>query len=333
MDKNAFISMISALDAHFKNESKQEEIEFFIEKAANANPWFSLGVLRFSLSAIQEAYLDVKAWEQFFEEETWSKPKHARKVGLILAGNLPAVGLHDVLMVLASGHAPQVKLSSQDQIFMGYFLDLMSSYAPDVDFVRVEQMNAVDAVIATGSDFAGRYFEQYFKQMPHIIRKNRSSVAVLKGNEGPEEWKALAQDVFAYYGLGCRNVSSIFLPEGMDLIPLFDVLSAETWVMQHPKYANNYAYQRAKLLLNQEVHYDLGNALVKVSEELISPLSVLHLHYYQGEDQLAQTLAQYESQIQCCVGHQGLPLGEAQRPGLKDWADGINTYAFLKNLN
>ncbi|MFM6915434.1 MAG: acyl-CoA reductase, partial [Aquirufa sp.] len=246
--------------------------------------------------------------------------------------NLPAVGLHDVLMVLASGHHAALKLSSQDKALMQLYVFAMQSFDAEVPVSIIERLQGMDAVIATGSDFSGGYFAHYFSTIPHIIRKNRSSLAVLKGNEKQEDFKGLAQDIFTYYGLGCRNVSTIAVPATYDLTPLFDELTKETWVLAHSKYSNNFQYHRTLFLLNQVPHFDLGNLLVTENDDLVSPVGVLYVHRYSDEASLLAWIQEREEKIQCKVGLE-IGFGQSQHPALDDFADGIDTYDFLINLS
>jgi hypothetical protein len=194
-------------------------------------------------------------------------------------------------------------------------------------------MAGIDAVIATGSDFSSAYFGTYFSKIPHIIRKNRCSVAVLTGDESKEDFTHLACDIFMYYGLGCRNVSAIAVPNSMDLLPLFDVLTLEDWVLDHTKYSNNYQYHKTLYLLNQITHFDLGNLIVTENEDLVSPVGVLHVHRYDGHADLVAWLAARKEKIQSIVGSAFIPFGQAQFPALDDFADGVNTYQFLTSLS
>lgn len=329
MSKSRFLALISSLKEYFSSSTNKEKIELFVDKSMQENPWFTKELINFSMNAIEEQFLDVHKWIEFFELEGDSELVEPKNVGLVLPGNLPAVGLHDVLMVLASGHFCLVKLSSQDKFLMTMYIQAIqevSEYSIEI----VDKITSVDRVIATGSDFAGSYFTQYFKHIPHIIRKNRSSIAILHGNESLEDFQALGKDIFTYYGLGCRNVSSIFVPRNFDLIPLFDVLTTFQEVMDHHKYANNYQYQKTLMLLNQIPHFDLGNLLVLEKEDLVSAVGVLHLHYYDDQAEIAQVINQAMDKIQCIVGNDYINFGKAQQPALNDFADGVNTYQWLK---
>jgi hypothetical protein len=333
MKKERFIDLITAMNAFFSDSVNQEKIELFIDKAKNENAWFSEPLIRNALQALHDQFFDIRRWDNFFTQFGNPTHKSSKKVGLILPGNLPAVGMHDLLMTLASGHQAIVKLSSQDRSLMSMYIELINSFdlVPKIEIQ--DRMAGIDAVIATGSDFSSAYFVNYFSKIPHIIRKNRSSVAVLTGDESNGDFNQLASDIFMYYGLGCRNVSTIAVPKSMDLVPLFDVLTLEDWVLDHTKYANNYQYHKTLYLLNQITHFDLGNLIVTENEALVSPVGVLHVHRYASHDDLVDWLAAREEKIQCIVGSAYIPFGQAQFPALDDFADGVNSYQFLTSLS
>ena len=331
MSKTSFLSLITYLKEYFSSSLNKDKIELFIERSMQENPWFTSGLIEYSMKAIENQFLDTEKWEHFFQVEGNTSPVVEKNVGLVLPGNLPAVGLHDVLMVLASGHHALIKLSSQDKWLMRLYVEAILDFNPACVQI-VEKLGQMDAVIATGSDFAGNYFEQYFKHVPHLIRKNRSSVAIIKGNEADADFQELAKDIFTYYGLGCRNVSSIFVPRAYNLMPLFDVLTTYTWVMEHHKYSNNYQYQKTLFLLNQVKHFDLGNLLVVEKPDLVSAVGVLHLHYYDSMKEVEDIIGQNEHKIQCVVGQDHVSFGLAQEPGLSDFADGVNVYQWLNEL-
>ncbi len=333
MKKERFINLVSFLNAYFSDSTNQEKIELFIEKAKNENAWFSDLLIRNAMEAIAEQFLDASRWEDFFDQYGAPIHDYPKKVGLILPGNLPAVGMHDLLMTVASGHQAIVKLSSQDRSLITMYIELINSFDSDYKVEIQERMSGADAVIATGSDFSSGYFVNYFAKIPHLIRKNRSSVAVLSGNETSDDFKQLASDIFMYYGLGCRNVSTLAVPNSMDLVPLFDVLTLEDWVLDHTKYSNNYQYHKTLYLLNQIPHFDLGNLIVTENDALVSPVGVLHVCRYTSENELTDWLARSDEKIQCVVGSNYIPFGQAQNPALDDFADGINTYQFLTSLS
>ena len=330
MPNAQFLELIKFLSRYFSSESNKEKIELFIDKAVNENPWFTDSLVRNAMTAISQQFFSVQVWQDFFKKYPQEAAGHYQ-VGLVLPGNLPAVGMHDLLMVLASGQQARLKLSSQDKSLMQLYVLVMKEFDVNIPITFIDRLQGMDAVIATGSDFSSGYFSQYFSNIPHIIRKNRSSLAVLSGQESVTEFQGLAKDIFTYYGLGCRNVSTLAVPHDFDLIPLFDILSKEIWVLSHSKYSNNLQYYRTLYLLNQIEHYDLGNLIVTESEDLVSPIGVLYIIRYQDIDSLNVWIADREEKIQCKVGV-NVDFGQSQQPALDDFADGINTYEFLVNL-
>ncbi|MEN9959329.1 MAG: hypothetical protein RLZZ474_1573 [Bacteroidota bacterium] len=332
MLKDRFIPLIANLHNYFKDSSNKEKIELFVERAKNENAWFSDVLIRNAMEAIDQQFFNTAIWGLFFQKYP-AKATSSKRVGLILSGNLPAVGMHDLLMCLAAGHHVVLKLSSQDKAMMHLYVDAIKSIDSSFSIEIVERLPKVDAVITTGSDFSSAYFTNYFAKVPHIIRKNRSSVAILAGTESTADFEGLAGDIFTYYGLGCRNVSTIAVPTHYDLIPLFDVLTSVDWVLNHTKYSNNYLYHKTLFLLNQVPHFDLGNLIVTENDALVSPVGVLHVHRYSSEEELHDWLKGHEEKIQCVVGQQAIPFGQAQFPALDDFADGVNTYEFLVNLS
>jgi hypothetical protein len=263
--------------------------------------------------------------------EAYPTPKVQKNIGLICAGNIPAVGFHDIVCIMLSGHKALIKLSKDDRILIPIFLECLVKFAPHLSqqFDLVEKLTDFDAVIATGSNNSARYFESYFGHVPHIIRKSRTSVAVLDGSETNEQLADLAKDVFTYFGLGCRNVSKVFLPREMHLDRLFNAFFAFQEIGMHAKYANNYDYNKAVWLLNREELLDNGFILLKQDQNLACPTASLFYEYYDHLDEVELRLQSLQEQIQCRVGVNGLPLGSAQSPRLSDYADGVDTMAFL----
>lgn len=260
------------------------------------------------------------------------------KIGLILAGNIPLVGFHDVLCVLASGHHALIKASSNDTRLIKYILNLLVEIAPEFKtrFTFVERLAHFDAVIATGSNNTSRYFEYYFGKVPHIIRKNRNSIALLTGNETKEQLFLLGHDIFDFFGLGCRNVSKLLVPAGYDFVPFFEAVEPHQPIIHHHKYNNNYDYNKSIYLVNSDKHLDNGFLLVKEDERLASPLAVLYFEYYDDMPAATSRLAELSEAIQCIVthghidiGNQVVDFGQSQQPRLWDYADGVDTMAFL----
>jgi hypothetical protein len=264
-----------------------------------------------------------------------------KKIGLVLAGNIPLVGFHDVLCVLASGNTALIKASSQDARLIKYVLNLLveidGSYADRFSFV--ERLVDFDAIIATGSNNTSRYFEYYFGKVPNIIRKNRNSIALLTGNETTEELHALGHDIFDYYGLGCRNVSKVLVPEGYVFNKFFESIEDFNPIINHHKYNNNYDYNKSIYLVNRDEHLDNGFLLLKQDERLVSPLAVLFYGTYSDLTSAEKQLQEQSAQLQCIVSaaplqteNQVVAFGQSQHPQLWDYADNVDTMEFLANL-
>lgn len=261
------------------------------------------------------------------------------RVGVVMAGNIPLVGFHDLLTVLLAGHRLVAKPSSQDIFLIRYVIDQLVKIEPRFG-ERIElqdKLNKVEAVIATGSDNTARYFEYYFRNIPHLIRKNRSSCAVLTGEEPASDLELLGLDIFSFYGLGCRNVSKIFIPSGYDVTALFKHWAAYEKVIHHHKYANNYDYNKSILLVNRTPFLDSGFVLLTENKGTVSPIAVLYYERYEHLDTVRDSIRESTSKIQCIVGDrvpgiQAVPFGKAQYPELDDYADSVDTMKFLTAL-
>lgn len=322
------------LSKNYQDYSTEEAaLQEIIKKSEIENPWFTEENQRKALSVWANLFTEnaLKNWLK-----SYTPSKFQKKVGLILAGNIPLVGLHDVLAVVFSNHIPLIKLSSKDRQMLPFLLNLWKKFSTDtVDFEFVEKLTDFDAVIATGSNNTARYLEYYFKNHLHIIRKNRTSVAVLSGKETDEELQLLADDIFTYFGLGCRNVTRLLIPETMDLARLFENFTKYQDIINHHKYANNYDYNRAIYLLNQDVFWDNNFVMLKEDPQLFSPLSVINFSRYSSLDEVKNFLASNEKDIQCVVaspelGIDSLYFGEAQSPSLDTYADQVDTMRFLE---
>lgn len=310
--------------------------ESLILKARNENAWFTEESIKSAFKGIG-LYLteeNLKKWTGSYKL-TDVKPK---TIGVVMAGNLPLVGFHDFLTVLISGNILLVKLSSKDRVLPLFIAEKLVAIDPRfASFIKFEeQLKNFDAVIATGGDNSARYFHYYFGKYPNVIRKNRTSCAILKGNETDAELEALGFDIFNYFGLGCRNVSKIFIPKNYDLATIFPKWERFKEVINHHKYNNNYDYQKSILLVNGYQFYDNGFLLVQESEKLVSPIAVLYYERYEDESDLALKIFEAKDKIQCIVGKMtpaSIPFGQAQSPMLWDYADQIDTLKFLENLN
>ena len=266
--------------------------------------------------------------------------KREKKIAIIMAGNIPLVGFHDFFCVIISGNFAVIKLSSKDSHLFKFILSFLVKENPDFDtkFDVVEsKLEIFDAVIATGNNISANQFELYFKKYPKIIRRNRHSIAILNGNETKKEIELLANDIFYYYGLGCRNVSKIFIPNNYNLDILFKSFVLWNEVINKNSYANNYNYYRAIYLLNKEVFFDNGFVLLKESEKIGSPVGTIYFEYYKSDNQIKEMIKKNNEKIQCIVSNNNYPktikFGETQMPNLNDFADDIDTFNFLLKLN
>jgi hypothetical protein len=294
------------------------------------NGWFSLNFVNHAISSVG-AMLDRKSLDSFIVRETDS-PK---TVAVICAGNIPMVGFHDILCVLLSGHKAMIKLSSDDNVLLPFFLKLLVHYEPEFEsqiLFAAAKMTSFDAVIATGSNNTSNYFQYYFGKYPHIIRKNRTSVALLSGKESKQDLKNLGADVFTYYGLGCRNVSKLLVPENYSFNEFFESIVDYGFVIENKKYGNNYDYHRAIYLLEQHEFLDNNFVMIKRSGDLHSPVGVIYYDYYRSEEDIKNYLDQHKAEIQCVVGEGRIPFGYSQRPVITDFADNVDTRDFLVSL-
>jgi hypothetical protein len=316
-----------------------EELSTLINDQSHYNAWFTPANVEKAVLAIGKMLNrnDLSAWLNTYPLNG-HEPK---KVGLILAGNIPLVGFHDILCVLASGNYALIKLSSQDNKLIKYVLqklvEMDNSYADKFSFI--ERLENFDAVIATGSNNTSRYFDYYFGKVPNIIRRNRNSIAVLTGNETAGQLHELGHDIFDYYGLGCRNVSKLLVPEGYSFNFFFESIQSYELIIHHHKYNNNYDYNKSIYLVNSDKHLDNGFLLLKKDEKLTSPLAVLYYDTYSNLESVQETINRETENIQCVVSgakldikNQLVSFGESQQPKLWDYADGVDTMDFLSNL-
>ena len=314
-----------------------DEITTLAARARNQNAWFDGPSVSAAVAGIAHmlAEAPLRHWAARYPPE----PTTVHQIGVVMAGNIPMVGFHDMLCVLLSGHILLAKLSADDTVLMTWVIDELTRIEPRFsDSIQVlPRLNAADAFIATGSDNTARYFEFYFGKKPHLIRRNRTSVAVLTGQETSTELALLGPDIFQYYGLGCRNVSKLFVPKEYDFVPLLDALQICEGVLNHHKYNNNYDYNKSILLVNRVHHYDNGFLLLRPSPVLVSPISVAHYAEYRSEINLVDQLTDIAAQTQCVVSAGGrfagsLPFGQAQSPRVDEYADRVDTMEFLAQL-
>lgn len=307
------------------------------QKATAQNPWFIDENIQLAIGGLLH-FLDrqkLMTWTSRYDLSSIS----SKTIGVSMAGNIPLVGFHDYLSILIAGHRAQIKLSSQDELLLPYVHDLLVNIEPRFQnlVAFVDKLKGYDAAIATGSDNTGRYFSYYFKDVPHIIRKNKSSAAVLIGGETEEEIHSLGLDVFTYFGLGCRNVSKLFIPEEYDLIPILRSWEKFSSAIDHNKFANNYNYQRSIHLINQKHFFDNGAILLMEDTKLVSPIGVVYYEKYADQNDLTNKLNRDAEKIQCIVSAKGwykgsIPFGKAQQPEVWDYADNVDTMSFLTSL-
>lgn len=304
-----------------------------IARQYRENSWFTPEFCRYALSAIAKM-LAPEALDAYYAcyKEVAPAEEPRKRVAVISAGNIPVAAFHDFFCILVSGNDYQGKLSSQDKhllpLLAQTLIEIEPRFAERITFV--DRIADFDAVIATGSNNSARYFSYYFDKYPHILRKNRNSVAVLDGTETDEELRLLADDIYLYFGLGCRSVSKLFVPKNYDFVPLLRILSLESQpIALHNQFNNNLDYQKAIHLMNQIPYMDAGTFLLVENEGYASPIGMVYYEYYDDIHQIRQRLTSDAEQLQCIVGHCAEPFGNAQNPSLLQYPDGIDTLSWL----
>jgi hypothetical protein len=311
------------------------EFQLITEKLSNQNGWFTEENVKLALTSWQKV-LNEELLEIWLSKYQLSE--NSKTIGLVLAGNIPMVGFHDVLSVLISGHKVLIKLSSQDNLLIPFLLKVLIKIEPNFKekiIYRKDKLQNFDAIIATGSNNTARYFEYYFRDKPHIIRKTRNSVAVLSGDENNEDLFNLGKDIFTYFGLGCRNVSKLFVPKGYDFTSFFEAIYPFNTVINHHKYANNYDYNKTVYLMNAIPLFDNNFLILKEDNSIASPLGVVFYEFYTEIDEVVQIIENQKDTIQCVVSsilEDSIPFGQSQVPKLWDYADGVDTIKFIKCL-
>ena len=343
---NAFVQLGLFINRHFNTNYNQNEIQLhqgldkLIETANIYNNWFIPQFVNTAIanigSMLTQKQLDNFCKENNVENDASISPVSTKKtVAVICAGNIPIVGFHDVMCVLLSGHKVLIKLSSDDDILLPFFLKLLTHYEPELEnkiLFAQQKLANFDAVIATGSNNTSNYFNFYFGKYPNIIRKNRTSIAVLSGNETADDFKNLANDIFLYFGLGCRSVSKLLVPKNYNFNLFFESIVDYGFIINNKKYGNNYDYHRAIYLLEQMPFLDNNFLMIKQSADLHSPVGVLYYDFYENDTDINNYLTQHAAQIQCVVGKNYVPFGYSQQPVITDFADNTNTLKFLVNL-
>lgn len=341
MDNMSGVSNLVSLGEKLKNNPVlEEQVQLVYQK----NNWFTPEFTHYAINSIIQHYLQADALNHWLGKYN-IKPEAAKNktIGLIFAGNVPLVGFHDFICAYLAGFKIKVKLSSKDADLFPFILQLLYEIDPAAKerISLVEKLADYDAVIATGSSNTNRYFEFYFKDYPRILRKSRNSVAILTGNETPEQLLGLADDIFLYFGFGCRNVSKLYIPIDYDITQLFIHFDKYKWLHNHTKYMNNYDYNRTILLLNKTPHFSNDYIMLMENASIPSPISTTYFSYYHDINVLRTHLKDEAEKIQCIVGNEALlselhlplvPFGTSQKPSLTDYADGVDTMAFLQSL-
>lgn len=299
--------------------------------AYNQNSWFLPDFIEKAISQIAHQFLTKEAlmeWTATYPQIA-DKMTH-KKVGIVMAGNIPFVGFHDLLSTLIAGHTAVVKLSSKDTVGMEYIINTLIEIAPQwkEHIIVQSHLKDCDAYIATGSNNTSRYFEQYFGKYPHIIRSNKTSIAILDAGESRTDLDLLADDMMLYFGRGCRNVTQVWVPEGYDFIPLLNALKKYNYIIDEHKYRHNYDYQLALLMMTRQFYMDTNAILLSENPSPFAAIAQIHYQFYTP----SQPPIVNPAEIQCIVGKGGLSFGSLQKPSLQQYADGVDTLAFLTSL-
>lgn len=331
MDLTERITIMARLGKYLMEDN--DELRATKQKAFEKNKWFTEEFINFSFKSIFENYLDeekLQNWVNYYHIDDNIRPQ---KIGIVMAGNIPLVGFHDFLAVFITGHQQSIKLSDKDDVLLPHLIEKLKQWNAKVSSLikTSEMLKDCDAYIATGSNNSTRYFHHYFGKYPSIIRNNKTSVAVLSGNETDEQLSLLADDVFIYFGLGCRNITKLWVPEGYNFEMLLKAFKKYNYFKNLTKYRNNFDYNLALLIMNNKYYMSNENIILSENENIFSPASVVHYEYYKNKENIFEQLKTNEN-IQCIVGENYIQFGESQTPGLFDYADGIDTMEFLLSL-
>jgi hypothetical protein len=325
------ITLMVKLGEYLMEDS--DELKIVKQKAFEKNKWFTEEFINFSFKNISNHYLDRQKLESWIHHYHIDDNIRPQKIGIVMAGNIPLVGFHDFLSVFITGHHQAIKLSEKDDVLLPHLIEKLAAWNPKVsNVIQVASLlTDCEAYIATGSNNSARYFHRYFGKYPSIIRSNKTSVAVLSGNETVDQLISLSDDVFIYFGLGCRNVSKLFVPEDYDFEMLIDAFKKYSYFADITKYRNNYDYNLALFIMNNKFYMANDCIILSENENVFSPVSVLHYSFYKMEKNIFEELNQ-DQNIQCIVGEGHISFGRSQEPGLFDYADGIDTMQFLLSL-
>ena len=318
---------------HYLSDFENDRLNEIKVRAFEKNKWFTEEMVNLACKNIASQYLSeekLKVWVDYYHIDNNIVTKN---VGIVMAGNIPLVGFHDFLSTFIAGHKSLIKLSEKDEILMKHIIEVLSEWNTLVKEVVeiLPMLKNCDAYIATGSNNSSRYFEYYFGKYPSVIRKNKTSIAILSGEESEEELSFLADDVSIYFGLGCRNVTKIFVPSGYDFVPLLNAFKKYNYFSDHTKFRNNYDYNLALLIMNNKYYMTNDSIILVENENIFSPVSELHYSFYEDVSKLKMGLNALEN-IQCIVGEGYIPFGQAQLPSLFEYADGVDTIEFLLGI-
>lgn len=325
------IDLLSRLGEYMQSDS--EEWNAAKERASRENGWFAPEFINLAADNIASHFLQKNILEDWVKNYNLKEPQAPKTVGIVMAGNIPMVGFHDMLCVFISGHKAMIKQSSKDAVLLKHLVAKMTEWDDEVGTTIqfADMLKGCDAYIATGSNNSAAHFEYYFKKYPHIIRRNRTSVAILTGEETAEELSLLADDVFLYFGLGCRNVTKIFVPANYDFIPLLTAFKKYDRLADNHKYKNNYDYNLALHILNKKFYMSTDAILLAEEASVFSPISQLNYEFYNNKEEIITQLKASDD-IQCVAGREFTALGGVQCPSISDYADGVDTLQFLADL-
>jgi hypothetical protein len=325
------ITLLVKLKKYLEEDSN--ELKAVKQKAFEKNRWFVNEFVDLSVANICRFYLDpdlLKAWVSHYHVDDNVQPQ---TIGIVMAGNIPLVGFHDFLCAFITGHHQLIKLSEKDEVLLTHIIEKLGEWNHQVsDIVKISSLlKDCDAYIATGSNNSARYFHYYFGKYPSLIRSNKTSVAVLAGKETLGELTSLADDVYTYFGMGCRNVTKLYAPEGYDFVMLLNAFKKYDYLSEMTKYKNNYDYNLALLIMNNKYYMANDSLIIVENDAVFSPVSELHYSFYKNKNEVLRELSNSEN-IQCIVGEDNIPFGETQQPHLFDYADGVDTMQFLLGL-
>jgi hypothetical protein len=326
------ILLMAKLGDYLKENT--DEYQAIKQRAGRENPWFIPEFIERASENIATGFLQkdkLESWANSYNIPP--EQPHQKNVGIVMAGNIPMVGFHDMLSVFISGHRCTIKASSKDEALIKHLVNKLAEWNAETgSYISfADRLTGCDAYIATGSNNTGRYFEYYFGKYPHIIRYNRTSVAILDGTESLEELELLADDICLYFGLGCRNVTKLYVPKDYDFVPLLESMKKYSHFQDYHKYKHNYDYHLALLMMGNKFYMTDGTTILAENASLFTPVSQVNYEYYDNKDEVILQLKESKD-VQALTGHGFVAFGKAQQPSLADYADGVDTMKFLLSI-